>query len=849
MVVQGVRAIVSEQRQTQRPDDPRPCEACRHFRRGTSVSTVTLNSVLPAVRSVVQSTHLRALQEEAARVGARQREADDYSDLGIDDPDTALDTYSWRPTEAGYPYCGVAEFDGVWHITQIKNFEQRCTDFVRSAGAADHSCETCEHLIEPVDSALREIERCTVSLNKGSQLLTMIKSQFEQSAPTVYQSCIDGLGVLASPPGVLPWCRAWSEDGSQGGSPRYVVGPVVNVGKSCPRWERRRGGPSAVEEQIGQLRTRWEQQRRQAGDTSLWMSVPQRSLASMGDYWFMEVMDSNSQTTGGQLLWADALQWSSRWAASELIAFCLQLLGADPGFIATIRDSIAADNPPLGTRDEEMIDRINSAAQREPQAAAMIVPKLAGMHAGSPAPPLGPPRLGQHLAQQQPALHAPLGGSAGQPGAFGVQPTQMSAAAAYEAGVAADNNDDLEAAEAWYRQAAERGHIEAAHSLGVKAYFHDLDEAVRWWRWAAERGNMDSVSMLAGYCRRDGPTRDLTEALRWLRVLATDPNPKRSARARREIAEVEAELQEAADDDEDDGEELLTSEQVASLNRMTDMRTPLTDVFSETEIAMLTRIPDADQRRQQEIDMRAYKARALRETLENLASMRRQMMQMLGSGEDGAAPDDVAKHNEDPAFDDEPDDDEGPVLAQQVQAEREQSANALHALLPNPPGTVTAARDRAGTTVIRWTPSETLNVTYRVSRRNADGSLHVVGRTPGTSLEDGGASPGPGAEYVVVALQAGRTSAEVSTAVASVAAVGAPSNVTARRTSGGHVLVAWDGPDGAEFKVSRVLPDGRQQAVGRTRHRSIEDGGAPAELPGYVVVAIRDGVRSPSVST
>jgi hypothetical protein len=81
------------------------------------------------------------------------------------------------------------------------------------------------------------------------------------------------------------------------------------------------------------------------------------------------------------------------------------------------------------------------------------------------------------------------------------------------------------------------------------------------------------------------------------------------------------------------------------------------------------------------------------------------------------------------------------------------------------------------------------------------------------------------------------------------AAVAAPSNVTARRTPAGHVLVAWDGPDGAEFKVSRVLADGRRQIVGRTRHRSIEDGGGPARLPGYVVVAIRDGVTSPPVST
>lgn len=66
----------------------------------------------------------------------------------------------------------------------------------------------------------------------------------------------------------------------------------------------------------------------------------------------------------------------------------------------------------------------------------------------------------------------------------------------------------------------------------------------------------------------------------------------------------------------------------------------------------------------------------------------------------------------------------------------------------------------------------------------------------------------------------------------------APTDVTAARLPDGAVLVRWNGPAGAEFKVSRRGPEGRWQVVGRTRAHELEDGGAtPGAVPAYSVSA------------
>lgn len=190
------------------------------------------------------------------------------------------------------------------------------------------------------------------------------------------------------------------------------------------------------------------------------------------------------------------------------------------------------------------------------------------------------------------------------------------------------------------------------------------------------------------------------------------------------------------------------------------------------------------------------------------------------------------------------------------------AVEALAARPLDPPSQVTAVRDASGAVAVTWRPSAAAGVTYRVSRLEPDGGERVVGRTASTRIEDGGAPAGPDLPvYVVVALQAGRASAQARTGAAppppaSVpppsaplpsapppyaappGQVPAPSSVVAARTAAGSVLVRWSGAEGLEFKVSRRAADGRWQVVGRTRALEIEDGGAPAgDVPSYSVEA------------
>ncbi|GAA4807069.1 hypothetical protein ACFQ0K_01815 [Nocardioides caeni] len=195
------------------------------------------------------------------------------------------------------------------------------------------------------------------------------------------------------------------------------------------------------------------------------------------------------------------------------------------------------------------------------------------------------------------------------------------------------------------------------------------------------------------------------------------------------------------------------------------------------------------------------------------------------------------------------------------------AALATHPL--HPPARVRAARDASGAVVVEWDPSATRGASYKVSRVAPDGSLRVVGRTGAVRIEDGGAAGGPVPDYVVVAVQPGRTSEEARSSALAPTAPAAPptvpvpaaapvpaaepvapltpaTDVTAVRQPDGGVLVRWSGPDGAQFKVSRLTGDGRAQVVGRTGMLSIEDGGAPADaVPVYVVETNRGGQFAP----
>lgn len=88
----------------------------------------------------------------------------------------------------------------------------------------------------------------------------------------------------------------------------------------------------------------------------------------------------------------------------------------------------------------------------------------------------------------------------------------------------------------------------------------------------------------------------------------------------------------------------------------------------------------------------------------------------------------------------------------------------LEALAATPlaaPGAVRATRLPNGSVEIRWEPSSTEGVSYRVTRLQPDGSWKVVGRTRTTDIEDGGAPAGELAVYAVAAAESGRYSEAV----------------------------------------------------------------------------------------
>ena len=217
-------------------------------------------------------------------------------------PSLAIDTYSWRPTEPGYPYCGLSEFAGTYQITQIKNYRNRCSDYETQQREV-HSCDTCVNTISPPAAALRAIEKCALTLQKGTELMARIRMMLEGAAPTVYQSCVTGAGFLESAPGLLPWCSEWSQEPWQSDPPRYVVGPVVNAARACPRWiERPPPGPYkyGAEALIDRQIELWEMERRRAADSSLRRAIPEKPLAMMDDHWFENYFDAERPIRRGR---------------------------------------------------------------------------------------------------------------------------------------------------------------------------------------------------------------------------------------------------------------------------------------------------------------------------------------------------------------------------------------------------------------------------------------------------------------------------------------------------------------------------------------------------------------------
>ena len=88
----------------------------------------------------------------------------------------------------------------------------------------------------------------------------------------------------------------------------------------------------------------------------------------------------------------------------------------------------------------------------------------------------------------------------------------------------------------WYRMAAERGHADAQNNLGVmygngSGVEQNAAEAVRLYRMAAIQGNANAQSNLGMvYANGSGVEQDLTEALRWNRLAAEQGNAEAQER-------------------------------------------------------------------------------------------------------------------------------------------------------------------------------------------------------------------------------------------------------------------------------------------------------------------------------
>jgi hypothetical protein len=403
----------------------------------------------------------------------------------------------------------------------------------------------------------------------------------------------------------------------------------VNVARACPRWiERLRPGPYkyGVEAIIDMQIEQWERERRRAADSSLRRAIPEKPLAMMDDHWFENYIDASGQSVGSGLFWSDVLKWSCRWAASELIAECLLLLGADSGFIASILDSIVAENPPVGASDDEMVERILAAAQREPQAAQVVLPQLQALESCAAGTSFEKDPRYRQAGARRPAWVNPA-------------VDQQQLRDAYRFAVR-----DLDPSWADYalNRLDGRSHSDAYSSALAKVAF-----------------SPDPVSACLGLATSlttDNPE----ESVRWLRIAAggSQVNPERAAYATQALAErgltidgeAAAEDDDRWDDEDDDGDPdvvdqddgagndddldndgILFPDQKAKLREIVDPRTPLDQVFSATELPMILNIADPEQRALQERQMRHEKQAILRTVLTNLAQAKRSLMAQMAA--------------------------------------------------------------------------------------------------------------------------------------------------------------------------------------------------------------------------
>lgn len=222
------------------PEDPvpwpGPCDGCAFLRDGTSTAAQVAELVPPYARTAalqelrdIRKADLeqRATEEGASTTGARSQR------LGH------------RPT--GLSYCGEREVLGVWEDLVVKNPDDHsCASRIpvdHPGVRADRRCATCVHRVPP---AFAEFDRVGTMLGRYAsagdstdlgktvaELWSEVRRSCEAAAVWELRSAYDRTGTLASRPTQLPWCRALSDEAAA----HYVVGEVLNVGRTCPGWE------------------------------------------------------------------------------------------------------------------------------------------------------------------------------------------------------------------------------------------------------------------------------------------------------------------------------------------------------------------------------------------------------------------------------------------------------------------------------------------------------------------------------------------------------------------------------------------------------------------------------------
>jgi hypothetical protein len=74
-------------------------------------------------------------------------------------------------------------------------------------------------------------------ISSGPKIRDKIEETLRMQAQSEFEECVEYGGFLhSSRPGTMPHCQALSSSRGTGDT-RFVVGPVVNVGKRCDRWE------------------------------------------------------------------------------------------------------------------------------------------------------------------------------------------------------------------------------------------------------------------------------------------------------------------------------------------------------------------------------------------------------------------------------------------------------------------------------------------------------------------------------------------------------------------------------------------------------------------------------------